>query len=455
MVRQGVAARLRPGAQGSIVFVMKLGRCSSGAWLSLVIASTLAAACSSSGGALPVKTGTAASAGAAAGQQGSGTAGGGAAGAAGAAGDAGTAGAGGGSAGAAAGAAGTGSAGAAAGAGGTAPDGGGAVAGGDGAAGAADAGTADGAAGASSDTDILKVWPSAGCGLDPNQALGTAVRYTMQTSGMKDPMCADSRCGAWSYLREYFVTLPAAYDKTKAYPIYFEGPGCGGKGSTLGTLDADVQANLIRVGLSPSVDAQAFHATNPGQGCFDDKEGDDSIEWPFYEKLYDQLAATVCFDRNRVFAGGVSSGAWLGNELGCKYAGDPQRPVRAVLANQGGLPTQPQYAPTCTNKGMAGFWVYMDESVDQPFTGDMVPIARAIVVDRCDADAAYSAASSVDFPIGGGNAASVCKRLAGCSPLYPLVECKYSGPRATGDSIASPGFSTFIRLFSKAPLAAP
>ena len=432
---------------------MRAGIDSGGAVLRFAIALAVVG-CSSSGGG--VKTSPTGGAGAAAGAGGvssvTGGAGGGGAtdaagaggtaaatGSAGAAGDVGSAGAGG--------AIGVGGASGASGSGGAG-----------GASGASGAGGASGAAGANNDADLTKIRPTVGCGQAPGQALGMAVRYTMQTSGTKVQGCADSRCGDWSFAREYFVTLPATYDQTKAYPIFFEGPGCGGTGANLYALDADAQDTVIRVGLSPSVDAQAFHATNPGQGCFDDKEGDDSVDFVFYEALYDHLAATLCFDRNRLFAGGNSSGAWLGNELGCKYAGDAQRPVRAVLSNTGGLPTDPRYAPTCTSAGMAAFWAYETDSdgSGQPFTGDLVAAARAIVVDKCDPQAAYDTTNSSDFPIGGGNAASTCKLLSGCAPLFPLVVCKLAG---TGHSahltVVNPGFSTFIRLFEKAPLLAP
>jgi hypothetical protein len=377
-----------------------------------------------------------------------------------------------GAAGAAGGAAGGGGMVGAAGATDAAGTGGGAAGASGGAAGAADAGLGgeggttdvgdasgaaggDGAAGASDETEILAVAPTSGCGQDPGQILGTPVRYTMQTSGTKVATCADKKCGDWSYVREYFVTLPASYDKTKAYPITFEGPGCGGTGVNLFALDPNVSGAIIRVGLTPSADAQALHATNPGQGCFDDKEGDDSVDFVFYEKLYDQLAATLCFDRHRVFAGGNSSGATLGNELGCKYAGDPQRPVRAVISSAGLLPSDPKYTPTCTSHGMAGIWVYGTESgSDQPFVGSTVAIGRAIVVDKCDANAATDLTNAVDFPIGGGNASSTCKRLHGCSALFPLIVCPLPSA-ALGSSNASvsiPAFGTFTRLFEQPPL---
>jgi poly(3-hydroxybutyrate) depolymerase len=94
--------------------------------------------------------------------------------------------------------------------------------------------------------------------------------------------------------------------------------------------------NVIRVGLSPSAYWQAYHATNPGQGCFDDADGDNSVDWVFYEDLYDRLAGQLCFDRNRVFVAGEGrSGARLADELACKYAGDVTRPVRGVMSNAG------------------------------------------------------------------------------------------------------------------------
>jgi len=219
---------------------------------------------------------------------------------------------------------------------------------GTGAAGAGAAGAAGaGAAGTGATVDVTKVRPSQGCGVAAPADLvpGQLVARHIMTMGIKDAGCADAKCGAWTDTRDYWVKLPTGYDNTKAYPLVFEGPGCGGQGNNLYTIPA-FDSTVIRVGLSPSAYWQQYHATNPGQHCFDDKEGDDSVDWVFYEDLYDLFDTTLCFDRDRVFAGGNSSGAWLANELGCKYAGDAKHPIRGVLVNQGGLPTDPKYVPT-------------------------------------------------------------------------------------------------------------
>jgi poly(3-hydroxybutyrate) depolymerase len=273
------------------------------------------------------------------------------------------------------------------------------------------------------------------------------------TAGTKSANCADLMCGAWTDTREYWVRLPTGYQKSTPYPILFEGPGCGGAGDNLYNVPA-FNSSLIRVGLTPSAYWQRYHATNPNQGCFDDKDGDNSVEWPFYETLYDQLAATVCFDKNRVFAAGNSTGASLANELGCKYAGDPTRPIRAILANTGGLPTDPRYAPTCTTKPMAGFWSHQVGDATTPFTGNIVAMNRALSVDGCTpTGVTYATATFSTFSIGGGVADGTCKMYQGCPALYPLVVCPLPGTNhASNDTVVDPGWAAFVSLFSTGSL---
>jgi poly(3-hydroxybutyrate) depolymerase len=333
----------------------------------------------------------------------------------------------------------------------------GAAGGGDAGMGAAGMGAAGmGAAGAAMSSDITKVVAAGtGCGKDAPAALtpGTLVKQSMMVMGMKDPMCADAKCGAWTDTREYWVRLPTGYKKDTPYPLVFEGPGCGGAGNNLYNIPV-FNSTVIRVGVTPSHYWQAYHATNPNQGCFDDKEGDDSVDWVLYENLYDLLASTVCFDRNRVFSGGNSSGAWFSNELGCKYAGDSKRPVRGVMPNTGGLPTDMKYVPTCTTKPMAGFWSHETGDTTNPFSGNIVAMNRALGVNGCmPAGVTYDSATKANafdpFPIGGGVADGTCKKYKGCPELYPLVVCPLPGTaHASHDNIVDPGWPTFLSLFS-------
>jgi hypothetical protein len=324
---------------------------------------------------------------------------------------------------------------------------------GTGAAGTGAAGT--GAAGMAASDDITKVAPTPGCGMAP----GPTGMQTIATMGTKDANCAarlnnQPKCGPWMVNRTYYVNLPPGYMNTKAYPLVFEGPGCGGGGNNLynnGTLAGMV----IRIGLSPPPNSVG-HGTNQNQGCFDDKEGDDSVDWPFYEAVWDKLAQTLCFDKNRVFVGGNSSGAWLSNELGCKYAGDPVHPIRGIMPNTGGLPDQPQFKPTCTTKGMAGIWVHGTGDPTNPFSGNIYAMNRALPVNGCTpAGVTYATAMFDPFPISATDSNS-CKRFKNCNPLFPMVVCPLPlNDHGGHESVVNPGWVAFIKLFQNPPLFTP
>jgi hypothetical protein len=264
--------------------------------------------------------------------------------------------------------------------------------------------------------------------------------------GTKPAGCADSQCGDWTSNREYSIFLPQNYNPNQAYPLIFAGPGCGGGSANIDRYDNNVNDQVIVIGLKPSVEIQAFNAISPNQGCFDDHEGDDSVDWVFYEDLYDTLASTLCFDRNRVFAGGNNSGATLANELGCKYAGDAMRPIRGVISNQGGLPSQAQYEPTCTDKPMAGFWAHFPEDTYR-FPDSKFAINRAISVNHCIPGTSYDNATLINYPIGGGLPDDTCKQIAGCDEL--MVVCSFPGSSSHQGLLAVTelGGSTFLQSF--------
>ncbi|HVZ72368.1 MAG TPA: hypothetical protein VHJ20_08330 [Polyangia bacterium] len=269
----------------------------------------------------------------------------------------------------------------------------------------------------------------------------------VQTTGVKAAGCADGQCGAWSYARYYYLSLPSNYDSKNAYPLVIEGPGCGGQGNDLIGIPA-LSGAAIRVGLSPSADAQAYHPTSPGLGCFDDLEGDDSVDWAFYEVLYDKLAADFCFDRNRVFAAGNGSGARMANELGCKYAGDALRPIRGVMTHGSGLPTDVKYQPTCTAKPMAGMWVDEVNNSNFVFAETTLAITRAMRVNGCTIGTSYETAEFEPFSITSSDQTS-CKLVKGCPTLFPLVVCPLQVVMNTTPDlgVVVPGWPAFLKLF--------
>jgi len=290
-----------------------------------------------------------------------------------------------------------------------------------------------------------------GCGLDPGQLLGGFVRYVIETSGAKDDD-ATGNPGPWTYQREYFVWLPPDYDNTRAYPLVFQGPGCGGNGELVYSLENEVGAGVggqvIRVGLTPPPN-EINHVLAPGGGCFDDREGDDSVEWPFYEGVVDALRERLCFDTSLVFASGYSTGAFLANELGCRYAGHPGYPIRGIAVGAGSLPTEPEYRPTCSDAPLAGIWVAEDNDSSFPFAGTLEAFNRAMSVNDCTLGTNYETATFDDYPTGGNNADDTCKKVSGCPESHPLVICVLptGGYHGAHEEVANPAFSTFFQQF--------
>ncbi len=353
-------------------------------------------------------------------------------------------------------------------------------------AGSAGQGATAGAGGTGTTVDVTKVWKSDACAAPKAPPAG---KQTIMTSGTKAADCAaklpntevmpmsangEPRCGDWGkpsstwtnatvgdspawdpktpLPRDYWIVLPQNYDPAKAYPLVFQGPGCGGSGETVYPYNNSANNTVIRVGISPPNRAVG-HGTHPGQGCFDDKEGDDSVDWVFYENLYDKLNMGVCFDRNRVFSGGDSSGSWFANEVGCKYAGDATRPIRGIMPNTGGLPNEAKWKPTCTDKPLSGIWIHEVGDSDNAFSGNKYAIARAMVVNKCQANSYDEINTPVD-PMMGGPAA--CKQIKGCPELYPLFVCPLPGTNhQSHPDTVNPAVSTYLQLFQKAPFLTP
>jgi hypothetical protein len=77
-------------------------------------------------------------------------------------------------------------------------------------------------------------------------------------------------------------------------------------------------------------------------------------------------------------------------------------------------------------------------------------------VNHCTIGTGYDDATFDAFPIGGGIADTTCQKIRGCPELFPLVVCALPGSaQSSHDSVANPGFSTFIKLFSAGSFLTP
>ena len=104
---------------------------------------------------------------------------------------------------------------------------------------------------------------------------------------------------------DYIVDLPAAYDKTRAYPLVM----------AFRRSDTTAEAFRESLGLPLAVGADAIlvHPNCPDDASTWNVPGDLQV----VDALLSKLASSYCIDQGRVFAIGLGQGALLVNAFGC------------------------------------------------------------------------------------------------------------------------------------------
>lgn len=110
--------------------------------------------------------------------------------------------------------------------------------------------------------------------------------------------------------RVYYLKMPENYDPGVPYPLIFAFHGMG--------MDYTSYSEEIFYKLQSAVGNEAIlvypNALLAANGM--SKWGDEDLT--FFDDLYEELAATLCFDKRKVFAVGHSDGAGFTHMLGCK-----------------------------------------------------------------------------------------------------------------------------------------
>jgi poly(3-hydroxybutyrate) depolymerase len=137
--------------------------------------------------------------------------------------------------------------------------------------------------------------------------------------------------------RDYNIELPANYDPSTPYPIFFGGAGCGAGGNGF-----DVNSTgAIKVHLSIMNGCFADGGTSCAGNVANEPNCKMGPELPYFRAVLAQVESKFCVDRARVFAGGYSSGAWEAITLGCGGANQ----IRGTTTLEGGWRND---QPACT-----------------------------------------------------------------------------------------------------------
>ncbi|HVZ86619.1 MAG TPA: PHB depolymerase family esterase, partial [Polyangia bacterium] len=260
---------------------------------------------------------------------------------------------------------------------------------------------------------------SSGCGMTA-PALGPSNPQTITVTDSTGASAA----------RQFYVSIPADYDPTKAYPLVFAWHYAGGTAATL----AGTGFSGGYYGVQPKLPEAIYVA---GQGL-DSTPGDDTTSgWPntnggdlaFFDALVPWLESKLCVDTTRLMSTGMSYGGIMTDLLGC------QRPdvLRAVAVMSGALYSFGRNS-ACKSHDVAAWITHGTADTTVDISGDETARDQFLADNHCGATT-----SAVD--------PSPCTSYDGCDSGYPVVWCPVDGEGHTIPSFAAAAIATFFGQF--------
>jgi poly(3-hydroxybutyrate) depolymerase len=224
--------------------------------------------------------------------------------------------------------------------------------------------------------------------------------------------------------RGWWVLVPTGYDPTKAYPVIYEGAGCGdGNYFNVGEYGYPYQMVDDHEAIQVGLDYDTFSAIPT---CYDTTDPS-SNDYSFFPWLMSQIESQFCVDTSREFISGYHSGASLAEQLGCAFA-DRLRAEVGVAAGESDMGRAP-LLPPCVNHPIAAMFVHDFDDPDEPYAGALPACSHALAQNGCTvtdcSDPTSTTLTSVYLPPTGVTLPpqAQCRQFNGCPPNYPVVFC--------------------------------
>lgn len=273
--------------------------------------------------------------------------------------------------------------------------------------------------------------------------------------------------------RQFFVRVPADYDKQRPYRVVYVLQGCGSLRSadklTYPLFDEQRGGTEQAVYVAVSVPDGRTAPSN----CYDDTSGATSQEWEAFDLIHGFVESHYCVDNERIFVAGFGSGGWVANMFGCYFGGTPSPPLddadlaaglaqrkfaprwpvrgRAVVSGQ--LPVNQPLA--CNGPG-AGLWIHDVNDHSDLLQGDINALELALASNGCTGTfqdgpkEPWAPADEIGPLIG------TCQRYTGCPAdvleRYPLVFCTVEATTHTDHANELiPAFTAFAAALDSQP----
>ncbi len=252
-----------------------------------------------------------------------------------------------------------------------------------------------------------------------------ALNSCVQTAYSGKPLDVDSICNIRSdcsiqngrYLinvrgieREFVVTLPENYDKTRSYPLIFVWHGFGHTAldmvgrSYYGMLKASENQAIFIAG-------QGLPTFVPGMGTrpgWRDKNGRDIA---FVRTLINWAKSNLSIDETRIFSMGMSYGGMFSNLLACKL-GSQIRAIAVMSGNLGMMVGIQNPDVQCEREHVAAWFAHSPD--DQFVFYSKGEAARDFFIETNECSNAFSKTTP------GG-----CVIYNDCAAGYPVVWCSH------------------------------
>ncbi|MBR4786130.1 MAG: carboxypeptidase regulatory-like domain-containing protein [Fibrobacter sp.] len=255
--------------------------------------------------------------------------------------------------------------------------------------------------------------PSKGCGVDSKlQSTGqnsNAKKYGMTSAGLN---------------REFWITLPKNYDKTKPYKILFamHCMGSNAEDFTNHTPDQDHPSPYYGQQNLDKDNNYIFVAPRGDTDFMPWRTGDDK-DHIFFGELLTLLEENYCIDTSRVFVTGFSFGAMVTNSL----AQDFQDRIRAVAVYA--TADYNIYLPTNKGKPIAWMAVHGKNDGTCDYNRAKNSAVKRILKNngKADADGNFSDASA-ETPKEVGGSGHLCYDFTTVDERFPVKFCSWNGP---------------------------
>jgi poly(3-hydroxybutyrate) depolymerase len=257
---------------------------------------------------------------------------------------------------------------------------------------------------------------SSGCGTDGMQALlsgATAVANGLATSKrVKITSSGESR--------EYIIDIPANYDKSKPYRLFYTSHWIGSTDTAVatGSVTNGGAANWGYYGLH----REAMAANDPAIFVAPQSQGStwQQKDHPLFDDILAKVSSSLCIDTSRVFATGFSFGGMITYSLSTNH----QKQIRAAV---GIAPANYNiYLPNPIPRDPIA-WMSTTGMGDGtcPYDGGNNRGAKYIATGRAQDNGCTAA--TIPTWTSGSPARHVCYDYQGCKSNYPLKVCTFNG----------------------------